>query len=479
VDVQLAGDVGLVAIDTAVGLAYIGAAAVARGPRDPRWLFGLVGLAWLLGGLVASATFTHAGVLFVAVATFPVGLRSTPSGIVVATVGAILALSIPVAGIAVPPLLVATLFAGAAVRALIRFPEEPVAYAYPFAASAAVAVALVASSLIAYQLTMLGVAVFFPVALGAIVSNRAALADRLLDEHRPAGVPGLAAVLREAVGDPDLRIVRTDDAPSSAARLAASEVDPSTLAVEDQGKVIAVVTHHGAALEDPLTSSAVREAVRLAVLNERLQADLDGEVHELEAARGRLLLATDRQRALIADRLRTDVVAPVQDAERLIRGVTLGLDDEASDALRIAQDELAAVADDLLGVVGGVAPVPLGGGGLVEAVRAIAARSPVHVSVDGTEEAIGSPEAEAALFYVCSEAITNAIKHASASRIDVSIERHRDELVARIVDDGRGGADPRGSGLEGLAARLAARGGRLRVESPRGAGTVIVAAVPR
>lgn len=241
---------------------------------------------------------------------------------------------------------------------------------------------------------------------------------------------------------------------------------------------IAVVTHAAAALEDPLTAEAVREAVRLAILNEKLQDDLDDQVRELEAARGRLLVATDRQRAVIADRLRTDVVAPVQDAERMLVGVEAGEDGEASTALHIARAELEAVAADLLGVVGGAEPAALSGGGLVDALRAIAARSPVPVAIVAADGATASPEAEAALFYVCSEAITNAVKHAGATRIDVSIERRGSEIMVRIADDGRGGADPRGSGLEGLAARLAVRGGRLRVDSPPGAGTVIVASVP-
>jgi signal transduction histidine kinase len=477
--VQIPGDVGLYLIDLAVGLAFVLAAVVAKGPSGPRWLFGLVGLAWFAGTLVGTANVAHTGFLFVALATFPAGLAIGASTIIVLTIGGLLALSLPVAGVALPPLLLSTLYAAVAVRALVRFPEEPAAHAYPLGSSAAVAVALAASSLVAYQLTLVGVAAFFPVATRAIASSRAALADRLLEPGRAAGVAGLAAVLGQAVDDPGLRIVRTGDGPGDPLPALVGNGDSRLLTVEAQGKPIAVVAHRAAALEDPATASAVREAVRLAVTNERLQSELDDQLRELEAARGRLLVATDRQRSLIATRLQSDVVALVQDAERSIGATPRNDDGEASEALRIAQHELAEVAEDLLGVVGGVAPVDLGGGGLVEAVRALAGRSPVPVSISATDGATASPEAEAALFYVYSEAITNAVKHADATRIDVSIEPRGSELMVRITDDGRGGADPRGSGLEGLATRLAARGGRLRVESAPRAGTVIIGLVPR
>jgi signal transduction histidine kinase len=86
-------------------------------------------------------------------------------------------------------------------------------------------------------------------------------------------------------------------------------------------------------------------------------------------------------------------------------------------------------------------------------------------------------DTETALFYVCSEALANAVKHAAAKRIDITVLRVNGAIEAVISDDGRGGADPTGSGLQGLADRLAARSGRLRVESPPGAGTTVTAVV--
>jgi signal transduction histidine kinase len=85
---------------------------------------------------------------------------------------------------------------------------------------------------------------------------------------------------------------------------------------------------------------------------------------------------------------------------------------------------------------------------------------------------------EEALFYVCSETLTNVVKHADASAVAITIRREGDSLVATITGDGRGGADPTGTGLLGLADRLSARGGRLQVDSTPGAGTAVIASLP-
>jgi signal transduction histidine kinase len=149
------------------------------------------------------------------------------------------------------------------------------------------------------------------------------------------------------------------------------------------------------------------------------------------------------------------------------------------DAIDIASGELDAASEGILTIVQGVPLAELGGGRLSGAIRELAKASPLTMSVTTDREAMGGPEAEHALYYVCSEALTNAMKHARASRIDIDLRSDGDDLVETIADDGVGGADASGSGLQGLADRLAARGGRLRVDSPPGAGTTLTAWVPR
>ena len=86
---------------------------------------------------------------------------------------------------------------------------------------------------------------------------------------------------------------------------------------------------------------------------------------------------------------------------------------------------------------------------------------------------------EAAAYFVCAEALANIAKHAQASRVSVSVKRDEARLWLAVSDDGVGGADPGpGSGLRGLADRVEALGGSLAVDSPRGAGTRLVAEIP-
>jgi signal transduction histidine kinase len=108
---------------------------------------------------------------------------------------------------------------------------------------------------------------------------------------------------------------------------------------------------------------------------------------------------------------------------------------------------------------------------------ALAERSPVPVSVSVAANAASDSDTETALFYVCSEALANAVKHANANRIAITVRRVNNAIMATVSDDGRGGADPSGSGLKGLADRLATLNGRLRVDSPPGAGTTVTAVV--
>ena len=130
------------------------------------------------------------------------------------------------------------------------------------------------------------------------------------------------------------------------------------------------------------------------------------------------------------------------------------------------EGQLAEARLELREFAHGVHPAALADGGLVPALRVLAERSPIPVDVRGDVPRLSDP-VEAALFFVCSEALTNAAKHADASRVSVELGGDGDGVVLTIADDGRGGADPsRGSGLRGLADRVEALGGSLRLESP-------------
>jgi signal transduction histidine kinase len=203
---------------------------------------------------------------------------------------------------------------------------------------------------------------------------------------------------------------------------------------------------------------------------------------ELAASRARIVAASDETRR----RIERDLHDGAQ--QRL---VSLGL------GLRAAREsvppdqaglrgELARVADGIAGVLEelrelsrGIHPAVLSVGGLGPALKTLARRSAVPVRLDiGPQDRL--PErVEVAAYFVVSEALANAAKHARASVVQVRTEVADGLLKVRICDDGIGGADPsRGSGLLGLTDRVEALGGTIAVRSPAGAGTDILAQLP-
>ena len=143
------------------------------------------------------------------------------------------------------------------------------------------------------------------------------------------------------------------------------------------------------------------------------------------------------------------------------------------------QRELASALDELREMSRGIHPSILSEGGLGPALRALSRRSTIPVELDLTTERRLAEPIEAAVYFVASEALANATKHARASRIDVSLAPRDGGLLLSIRDDGVGGADSgQGSGLVGLHDRVEALGGTIRIESPPGAGTLLVVALP-
>jgi signal transduction histidine kinase len=115
--------------------------------------------------------------------------------------------------------------------------------------------------------------------------------------------------------------------------------------------------------------------------------------------------------------------------------------------------------------------------GLGAAIDDLATRLPLPVEVRATDQRFPAPIEATAWFVVC-EAITNAVKHADATRVDVELTSAAGVLVVRVCDDGRGGADAGGSGLRGIADRAEALGGSLRVAERAGGGTIVTGELP-
>ncbi|MGH9234356.1 MAG: sensor histidine kinase, partial [Acidimicrobiales bacterium] len=440
-----------------------------------------MGASWLIASFEPTARLLHQAALMIALLAFPAGRMHGAARWLLA------GLAVPVGLLLVSQVGVAMTFACVAGVALVNVRFDPVAAWFPAAAAAGVAAVLAASwsaarynrdafdptrALVAYELVLLVVAIGYLIAARAVVANRAELADRLLSDEGLVGLDGLSAVLGSALADPQLRLYRWhgDDVGyvDSQGRPAAGALgNRRWLYVAEATRPLGAVEHRSGALDDPPTAAAVSAAVALTVRNLELHEELRSRLDDLEAARRRLMEAGDRQRAATAARLRGEVVIPLQQAASELRALGApNAGDEALDALAVVVQETTAATDEIAALVAGVPPARLGGGRLCQALEALAGRSPAPVTVTASPAAASDPDTEATLFYVCSEALTNAVKHATATQIDIAINEVADAVMVTVADDGCGGADPSGSGLQGLADRLAARGGRLRVESP-------------
>jgi signal transduction histidine kinase len=202
---------------------------------------------------------------------------------------------------------------------------------------------------------------------------------------------------------------------------------------------------------------------------------------EVAASRARIVAATDEERRRVVRDLHDGA------QQRLVHTViTLKLahralqNDKALPALLTeALDHAEKATDELRELAHGILPTVLTQGGLRAGVDALASRMPVPVenavSVGRLPAAV-----EATAYFVVAEALTNVAKHAGAGRVNVMACVEDGTLAVRVRDDGVGGARPEGggSGLIGLADRLAAVDGQLRVESPVDGGTLIAAHIP-
>jgi signal transduction histidine kinase len=250
--------------------------------------------------------------------------------------------------------------------------------------------------------------------------------------------------------------------------------------VERGGRRIAALVHDESLADEPELVGAVSAAVGIALENERLQAELRARLEELRGSRARLVEAGDTERRRLERNLHDGV------QQRLISlSLELRLAEASASAgkartsLSAARDELAQALEELREVAHGIHPAILSDHGLAVAIESVVTRAPLPVRLTvEVEERLPEPVEVAAYYFVC-EALTNVAKYARATTVSVEASRVDEGLVVEVTDDGIGGANTTGgSGLRGLADRVEALGGRLRVWSPAGGGTRIRAEIP-
>ena len=312
--------------------------------------------------------------------------------------------------------------------------------------------------------------------------------DRFLTDLRIGRVEpeGIGEVLAEATSDPSLRLffwlprdgVHADETGHLVPELPTS---PRGHTPVRRGELqLATLVHDPALLEPPSLLDPVILRAGLAIEIARLRVEVRRQLSEVEQSRTRIVSATYQERR----RLERDLHDGAQ--QRL---VSLGLDlrhvqhelgeatrGDAKATLDSVVAGLAEAIEELRELARGVRPAALDDG-LAAALAELAARAPISTEVEVTAERFNH-EIEAAAYFVASEALTNAVKHADSSEVVLRAGRENGNLVLSVSDDGRGGAAPGpGSGLSGLADRVAALGGHLELRSD-GTGTALVAEFP-
>jgi signal transduction histidine kinase len=203
---------------------------------------------------------------------------------------------------------------------------------------------------------------------------------------------------------------------------------------------------------------------------------------ELRASRARIVAAADETRRRIERDLHDGAQQRLVSLSLSVRGVEAavpaGWDDVRAELSRVA-DGLVLLLDELREMSHGLHPAILTEGGLRPALKALARRSPIAVELDAGVTRRLPQQAEVTAYYVVSELLANAAKHARASTVQVGVHAPEEVLVLTVIDDGIGGADPAcGTGLTGLRDRVEAIGGTISVRSPLRSGTRVDVEIP-
>jgi signal transduction histidine kinase len=234
--------------------------------------------------------------------------------------------------------------------------------------------------------------------------------------------------------------------------------------------------------EDSLLRHLASQA-SLVMRNAQLTAELRATIEELLASRRRLVEAQDAERRRIERNLHDGA-----QQQLIALAIQLGLLAESADdpdlvrqAIPDLKAQLSTALDDLRALARGIYPPLLAEQGLVMALRAQAARSPVPVVLEADEVGRYPQDAESTVYFCTLEALQNVAKHAKASAVTVRLSGSGEVLEFSVSDDGVGfpaAATHHGSGLQGMSDRLAAHGGTLTVRSRPGQGTTITGRLP-
>ncbi len=489
-------DIRLAAADFVVGLVLVACGLVAWDRRPESWtgaLLVIAGFTWFLGTFAASGwpgysafgtvfLTLHRGPLVQALLAYPSGRpQSWLEGGAIALVYVLSAIA-DIGATAEATFFVACLvLAVAAYRYVNSAGPERRARLTAMAAAAVFSAVLLISGVARFAESGASVdrAVLWAYLVVVAAIAVALTIDLVLRRWTVATVTGLVVDLGElgetaplrdrlavALGDPSLevgyRLLEREayvDERGMELELPDVASERKVTVIRQGDEPLAVLIHDAEALSDPELLQSVSAAARIAVANVRLQAEIRRRLDELEASRRRIVEAGDAQRRRLARELRDGAELHLAEVGALLDKVGAEADGSSPLAALLAETraELERARTELEEFGRGIHPRLLTEGGLGPALADLAGRARVPVDLAVADGRV-APPFEAAAYFVCSEALANIGKYAEASRVAVRL-------------DG-------GSGLRGLADRVEALGGSLRVESPPGKGTLLVAELP-
>ena len=301
----------------------------------------------------------------------------------------------------------------------------------------------------------------------------------------------LQPALAQALHDPSLEVAYWLPAQEWFADLEGRRIELPTADAEravsvlgDPTSPVAALVYDSSLVDEGQLVDTAAAAVHMALQNARLQVQLRAQLEEVRQSRARLVEAADSERQRVERDLHDG-------AQQQLVTLLLSLQDTKAEAMRHSDfetatlidaniSELRQALDELRELARGIHPTLLTQAGLVPAIKSLTERCPIPVELIGElGDARLAPPLEAALYFVVSEAITNAVKYSKGRRMCVSLGRRSGLAIVEVSDDGVGGADLSvGRGLRGLTDRVAAVGGRLIIKSDHTSGTTIHAEVP-
>jgi signal transduction histidine kinase len=333
-----------------------------------------------------------------------------------------------------------------------------------------------------------GIPIMVVVALVQARLARAGVAELVVELRDNPSPHHLREMLARALGDPSLTLAywltRTKEyVDTQGQHVDATNTAPGRAATRIDGSWdrVALLIHDDAILAEPELLSAVATTAAIALENGQLHAELTARLADLQASRTRVIEAGQVERKQLArnlhDGAQQRLVALSLQLSLLQR--RLADDSRATNGIAQAKEEIAATLADLREVARGLHPSSLTLQGLPNAVRSMARRMPIPVSVDLTLPGQLREPIDLAIYYLVSESLANIGKHAQASSARIRIHNTSAWVDVEVRDDGVGGADTiAGSGLQGLADRVESLGGQFTVTSAPGQGTCITARLP-